>query len=176
MKNLHIVLWTCLFGAGLFLLVQQLYLCFYLDQSFHVLALQFQDKGTLKSTLLDWNGTIAEGRSLLHYARVNTVVDLVYIIGYVSALIMISYRLMQVETSPALNNLLRFCFLLAVLTGLLDLAEDLILLFDMYRFSGEKTVYSARYVAYPKWIAGGAVLLVWLICGLKRVLPSRKSL
>jgi hypothetical protein len=62
-----------------------------------------------------------------------------------------------------LNNWPRFCFVLAIITGVLDVIENIILLHDMRHYFEEKEFITSMYVSYPKWILAGVVILIWVI-------------
>jgi hypothetical protein len=74
------------------------------------------------------------------------LVDYLFIVGYVVVGFMISDHLMQKEKDPFLNGLLRLCFPLLILAGLLGVVENAIV-----------------WVSWPKWALAAVILFIWLI-------------
>ncbi|WP_343692666.1 hypothetical protein [Chitinophaga sp.] len=141
-----------------------------------LLHLEFTDFAAGKKILDCWRGiTYGEG-TLLSLAQSNTRTDFLFLITYTLLLISYSNSQMQQERNPALNNLLRLNLFLAVLAGLCDVSENLILLYDM-RHAGEITRYvSSSWVSIAKWLLIGWVILIWLISLIRcRVMREKRT-
>lgn len=161
---------TALFIAGFVLLFYQ-YLV--IDQfygiPFRVGSIQFKNAAEGFSLANMWSSSFAGDHNLLYYARQNTWIDFIWIAGYVGVLVNLAYALMQRENSKLLNELLRGCFFLAFVAGLLDVIENCILLFDFSHLKDPDHFYSSMYFSYPKWALAGIVALTLLIASFKRL-------
>ncbi len=107
-------------------------------------------------------------KTLLHYVQINTIADFAFIFAYTGIVLIISYAIMQREANPFLNNLLRLNMLLAVIVGLLDILENIILLYDMYDYVPGKSFVSAQVPAYGKFLLIAYIIAVWFISLLRR--------
>jgi hypothetical protein len=130
--------------------------------------LQFVNSLEGKDLLNKWCVTATHhDTTLLQEAVLNTQWDFLFILSYVSLLIIVSYNQMQRERSPSLNNLLRLNFPLAIITGLLDTTENCILLDDMKPYHIGTSYHSSYWVSLPKFILAAWILLVWLVSLIK---------
>ncbi|HLK30748.1 MAG TPA: hypothetical protein VKT28_19380 [Puia sp.] len=167
MKNLHFILWALLIIVFAVLAGQNFYITHH-HESLPIFSLETASANEGKAILDTLAKKNIEGVSLLHFAQVNTWLDFFFIIGYVGAIIMISYSLMQKEKQPFINNFLRFDILLALIIGLLDVVENIILLNDMHDYKIDKQYISSMHVSDPKWILVIIVLVSWLVSLLNR--------
>ena len=161
MKFIYIFVW------GLFVL----YLVFSLVQGRHIqshgdkldiISLEFADKNEGAAILEDWYANKVDTKNLLSHARTNTIADFLFIIGYVGVLIIISNYIMQRQRKLVLNEMLRACFVLALLAGLLDLVENFILLYNMHHYVPGSEYISTKFISYTKFGCIGMILLAWL--------------
>ncbi len=128
-----------------------------------------------KAMLCRWDSVKYGGGTLIAVAQSNTHWDFVFILTYVLLMILCSSTQMQLEKNTFLNALLRLNLLLALLAGLLDVAEDLILLYD-FRHAADPGLYVSSYwVTLPKWILSGWVVLVWLISLAKSAIFNKST-
>ncbi|HEV3250565.1 MAG TPA: hypothetical protein VGZ71_06415 [Puia sp.] len=169
MKILHIFLWTCFATSFIFLAGQEIHIVCFDHVCYHPVILELADYHKLSSILSNWNDTYVHAKSLIHYARINTRVDFIFILGYTGAIIMTSYNLMQGEKNPKWNNLLRLCFPLAVLIGLLDIVENIILLYDMHDYPGDHGLIISLPVSAIKWLLTLFVLAIIIIAAFRRL-------
>src|SRR5687768_17106055 len=109
-----------------------------------IIPLEFANVVEGKKILASWSGEelLTTGRSLIW-------LDFVFIFFYVAIIITLSNRQVRKEPSIALNALLRGNFFFAVMAGLLDAVENILLLYDIYQFNE------------------GAYISTWLIASLK---------
>lgn len=110
--------------------------------------------------LLSW-----EDAGLLSLAKKMIWIDFLYIFFYVAVIITVSGRQVRNESSVTLNALLRANFFVAILAGLLDVTENILLLYNIYHFN--KSYLSTCWIAGWKFILVGWIILVWLISFLK---------
>jgi hypothetical protein len=129
----------------------------------------------VRKILTAWQTVKVENHDLLYYARLATWVDFLWIISYTAVLIMVSYAIMQKQKSPFLNNLFRFCFLLAVLAGFFDVLENIVLIYDMHQYTPLKKLYSSAIFAWPKWIFVLFIITSWLLALLNKLIGSSRS-
>lgn len=134
------------------------------DRPLNIFHLEFVNATDGKALLEAWAiKSPTYKTTLLQEAIKNTRWDFLFIIGYVAVIIMLSYNQMQREPRVWLNELLRLNFLLAIIAGLLDVLENLRLLYNMAPDSIGKEFLSSYWFALPKWILVGWVTLVWLV-------------
>src|SRR5207237_4745 len=129
-----------------YLLVDQFY-----GVHFRVGSIQLKNAGEGFALASAWATIVAGDHTLLYYAKQNTLIDFIWIVGYAGVLINLAYASMQKEKNNVLNELLRLCFFLALLAGLLDVVENGILLFDFNHLVSPEKFYSSAYYSYPKW-------------------------
>jgi hypothetical protein len=116
-----------------------------------------------KQQLTTWSHLYTRtGRTVLEVARINTWIDFLFIISYVSALIFVSYAQMQKQHRVWLNALLRLNFPLAFLIGVLDGLENLTLLHDMAPYVVGQTYCSPFWFTFLKFFFTGWALLILL--------------
>jgi len=153
----------------IFFLIQYLYAYFILKADLNIFGLETADRNDGGMMLYQWYLFRTNGVDLIHYARVNIIADFFFIIAYVGVILIISYALMQKEKNPFLNNLLRLDILLAFIAGILDIIENIILLYDTGNYYPGEYFISSMWVSYPKWILIIWIILSWLISLSKRI-------
>ena len=126
-----------------------------------ILSLEFADSVKGKAILSSWHEA-----GLLRVARRLTCVDFAFIFFYVAVIITLSNRQVRNEPSIVLNALLRANFFFAVLTGLLDVVENILLLYDMNHLS-DGSYISTSWIAWLKFIVAGWAVVVWLFSFVK---------
>ena len=92
--------------------------------------------------------------------------DFAYIFFYVAILITLSNLQIRKESSVAFNALLRSNFFFAFIAGLLDIFENIFMLYNIYSWSDREYI-SSRWIASLKFILIAWVVLVWLISFIK---------
>ena len=126
-----------------------------------LLSLEFADSAKGKAILSSWHEA-----GLLHLARRLTCLDFAFIFFYVAVIITLSNRQVRNEPSIVLNALLRANFFFAGLTGLLDVVENILLLYDMNHLNYGPYI-SSSWFAWLKFIVAGWTVLVWLVSFVK---------
>jgi hypothetical protein len=150
MRSIHLFIWAVFILSLLFLRLQDLYIHSW-DHHLDIIGLEFANAAQGAAMLHRWDNTMVDTASLLSFAWSNTLVDFLFVIGYVGVLMIVSNHLMQRQPIPALNELLRPCFILAVLAGSLDILENGILLFNMYHYRPTHTYISTRWISYYQY-------------------------
>ena len=110
MKNLRTFAWIGFFIILLFNIIQGYRINYIYCKQFNIIKLELASKADGKEYI-----TYLAANDILRDAKVNTVIDCVFILCYVIILISISVRQMQRQKSVMLNSLLRFNLSLAVL-------------------------------------------------------------
>ncbi len=126
-----------------------------------IVSLEMADHGKGQEILSSWNKA-----GLLPLARKVTWIDFAFILFYIGVLVTLSNLQIRKESSIALNALLRAIFFFAVLAGLLDVAENVLLLYDM-NHAGSTNYISTVVISSIKFILAGSAVLVWLISFIK---------
>jgi hypothetical protein len=173
MKIIQYLSWICLVGVLVYNIDQFVEINY--QQGIHppFIGLQFADKTEGQELISRWNTTpTRHGTMVLQEAILNTEWDFLFILSYMYLLISLSYNEMQRQRSPVLNTLLRFSFPLAIITGLLDTIEDIILLNDMKPWNIGHYFYPSYPVSLAKFIIAGWIIVVWLLSMLARTLHS----
>lgn len=152
----------------MFFMAQGLYIHFTYKSQLNVICLELAD-GVYGSTKLYqlWL-TGKEGMSLIRHAWINTIVDFFFIIAYVGMIRIISKNLRQKEKNKTQNKLLRWNMHLAIIAGILDVMENIILLWDFGNYYPGEYFISPRYISYPKWLLIGWIISIWIISIIKR--------
>ena len=109
-------------------------------------------------------------QEVLYTVKSSIRLDYLFIVFYVLLMINCSNHQMNVEQNLALNNLLRFSIPLAVDTGILDLAENLIM---MDNIRSIEDFFPTALIATLKFVFAGWIVLVWLISVVKAVTMRR---
>lgn len=162
MSNLRIFFWAS-FGIALVVLVSMNIYVNSHSNGFDLMKLQFASSREGTEILRQWYHTDVDGHSQLHFVKLNTIIDFLFIIGYAGVLCMISYTLMQRESRVWVNELLRWCFPLALLTGLLDVIENSLILSSLYHYRAGDAFHATQWVSYPKWTLVVIILMIWII-------------
>lgn len=154
-------------------------LCHTAIPRYSILELETSCKAKGQLILHTWNSTPYGNNNLLSVAQSNTHWDFLFILCYVTLIIIHSSGQMQNETSLFLNELLRLNLLLAVLAGLLDISENLLLLHNFRHISDGRYYWPTAMVTIPKFVLAGWAVLIWLISlarsGYKAYFPGNKT-
>jgi hypothetical protein len=140
-----------------------------------IACLEFANSYDGKATLYQWDAVKYADGTLIGVAQSNTHWDFVFILTYVLLMILCSSIQMQQEKNSFLNALLRLNLLLAVLAGLLDVTEDLILLYDLRHVNDPGLYVSSYWATLPKWILSGWVVLVWVVSLIKSAIFNKST-
>jgi hypothetical protein len=129
-----------------------------------IYALETASRNEGKAILLSWQQDEA---SLAAVAKRITIYDFFFLVFYVSLLIMLSNNQMYRETWLPLNSLLRFSIPLAIITGLLDVTENILLLYNLRDWQPDQPYVQSFWITLPKFIFAGWIILVWLVSAIK---------
>jgi hypothetical protein len=128
-------------------------------------AFEFANKDEAIGIVQSW-----ESRYVLYTAKSSIHLDFLFIAFYVLLMINCSNHQMNLEQNLALNNLLRLSIPLAVVTGLLDLAENLIM---MHNIRSIVDFFPTALIASLKFVFAAWIILVWLISVVKAATMRR---
>jgi hypothetical protein len=131
-----------------------------------IVCLELANASRGKEILALWSKT-----GLLSIARSITWFDFAFIFFYVAIIISLSNRQIRKEPSIFLNSLLRANFFFAAIAGLLDISENILLLYNTYQYDDGEYI-STRLIAWPKFVLAGWTVLVWLISFMKTRVSS----
>lgn len=129
-----------------------------------ILALETAGKAEANTILTRWhddNGHLAD------VARKVMIYDFFFIIFYVWLLVMLSSNQMYREAWLPLNSLLRLNIPLAILAGLFDITENILLLHNMHYWNSPASYIVSSWATFPKFILAGWIILVWIISAVK---------
>jgi hypothetical protein len=161
MNNLRTFFWVSFTVAVFFLLLIDVYVGLNSD-GFDMMKLQFASSSEGAEILKQWYSTDVDGTSQLYFAGIHTWIDFLFIIGYVGVLCMISYSIMQRVKKIRINEFLRWCFPAAILIGLFDVIENVLVLFSMFHYQPANHYFATYWFSYPKWGLLVIILVVWL--------------
>lgn len=164
MKLIHPLAWLFFIGVLSFDIFQYIDLVHVQGIPGNLFGLPLLSSAEASAQLFTWASfPTRAGGTVLDATRLNTQWDFLFIVGYVSILIILSYNQMQRESRPWLNTLLRFGFLLAIVGGIFDAIENVFLLADMTPYNAMHHCYYSPFVfSVGKFVFGGWVLVVWL--------------
>lgn len=120
-----------------------------------VVAFEMAGRTEAKEILQSWNDA-----SVKHIVITSIKLDYLFIVFYVLLMINCSNRQMNMERNLILNNLLRFNIALAIDTGILDIAENIIMMHNI-RSIGD--FIPSAWIATFKFIFAGWIIVVWLV-------------
>ncbi len=126
--------------------------------NYPIVSLEFAGKTLGKEMVCVWYDSPFAGSNLLAVARNNTRLDFLFILIYVSLILLYSYLQMQQEKRIFLNELLRLNLLLALLAGLFDVLEDVLLLYNFRHVNDFGLHISTAIISAIKFI-----LLAWTV-------------
>jgi hypothetical protein len=176
MKYLHTLFFALFFVLVIAFIIQQRKIYQHTGQRMSIYALEMAPADKLPAIFAGWSAAPIHDHTIFDEARSNTRVDFLFIVCYVGVLVIVSYKLLQRQKNPILNDLLRLCILLAFVAGILDAVENVILLGDFTRFAnGEGPLHSAAIVAIPKWILLLLIILCWVIALLTSIFKKQSS-
>jgi hypothetical protein len=118
-------------------------------------AFEMSDHTEAKEILQSWSDA-----SVKHIVTTSIKLDYLFIVFYVLLMINCSNRQMNIERNLILNNLLRFNIALAIDTGILDIAENIIMMHNI-RSIGD--FIPSAWIATFKFIFAGWIIVVWLV-------------
>ena len=124
-----------------------------------VVAFEFASSSKAMEVLESWNEA-----SALHTVISSIQLDYLFIAFYVLLMINCSNHQMNLEGNLILNNLLRLNIALASVTGILDIAENVIMMHNI-RSIGDHIPTAS--IATLKFIFAGWVILVWVVSVIK---------
>lgn len=108
-----------------------------------------------------WSKEVSEEEGLIDTARINTFLDFIFLIFYSLLLYVCCKQLAALFPSrKSLRTLLNLGATLALLSGLLDVVENMGMLMSLYQFSGSYTAAITAGAAYLKWLMVASTLLV----------------
>lgn len=160
---MKIVLWLLFIALVLIMGQEGLIIEKNAGPSFAIFKLEFANCDAGKAMLCLWQSKPYGAGTLLTLARSGTHTDFLFIFTYTLLLIIYSNSQMQRERVSWLNTLLRLNLFLAVLAGLLDISENLILLYDMRHVAEPGRYVSSQIVSAIKWGFVAWAVLVWLV-------------
>jgi len=99
-------------------------------------------------------------KEVLYTVKSSIRLDYLFIVFYVLLMINCSNHQMNLEQNLAMNNLLRFSIPLAVDTGILDVAENLIM---MHNIRSIEDFFPTALIATVKFVFAAWIVVVWLI-------------
>ncbi len=127
-----------------------------------IASLEFAGKKIGKEMVCAWYDSPFAGSNLLSVARNNTRADFLYILIYVGLILLYSYLQMQQEKRIFLNELLRLNLLLALLAGLFDVVENVLLLYNFRHVNDSGIYISTMILSSLKFSLLGWTVLVWI--------------
>lgn len=137
-----------------------------------IVEIEFSHAQHGKEILCTWERIKYGDGTLINTVRNNTHIDFLFIVIYTSLLLLYSYLQMQREKWLFLNELLRLNLLLAFLAGLLDIAENIFLLYDFRHVNDIGLYWSSYWLALPKWMLIGWIIFVWLASFINTAISS----
>ncbi len=138
-----------------------------------IIPLEFADPAEGIKILGSWQNTQDPGLgNVLEVGKLVTYYDFLFLLFYSAVLAFLSADRRNREQNPVLKRLLHVNIFLAILAGLLDVAENLVLLHNMNHFQ-DGSYISAYWLALPKFIFAGWVILVWLVSVVKGIFVKK---
>jgi hypothetical protein len=138
-----------------------------------IVALEFANATKGNAILTTYRNIPYGDTTLLEVAKHNLQLDFLFILLYVTLMLMLSNAQMQREKWPPLNEMLRLNLLLAVAAGGLDIAENIRLLHNLHHIGNPGLYWETYWLALPKFILAGWIVLVWLVSVVKRGILRR---
>jgi hypothetical protein len=133
-------------------------------------AFETAGKDKTREIVETWDKSSWGQHSVTTGVKLFTFIDFAYILAYSYILVTLSYDRMQLERHTFLNNLLRFCFPLAILAGLFDVVENILFLFNMEHYDLAGGYISISPFTYTKWTLIAIVALIWLVSKIKSLI------
>lgn len=129
-----------------------------------VVDFEFADEAKAKEMLHSW-----EQAKVMHTVTSSIYVDYAFIVLYVLLMINCSNHQMNVEDSLVMNNLLRFNIPLALDTGILDVAENMIM---MHNIRSMEDFFPTTIISIVKFVFAGWIIVVWLVAVVKKAVVT----
>lgn len=132
-------------------------------------------KSAVQNILTAWDQKVSNGKDLISKARINTLLDFIFL-GFYSLFLFscckaLASKLAQKETW---QNILNLFAAMAILSGLLDVVENTGMLLSLSKFSDSFIAPITAIAAYLKWAIVMATLLV-IIAALTAKILTRKE-
>lgn len=169
---MKILLWIVFISLVLLMGFQAHVLKYATRQQYTIVRLEKAGKAEGQTILKAWNGLPYRNGTMLELAVRNTHWDFLFIFCYVSLLLLHSNDRMQKEKALWLNTLLRLNLPQAILAGLLDIAENTILLHNFRHVADGRYYLETLFVTAPKFAFAGWALLFFLVSLAKSQLRS----
>ena len=128
-------------------------------QVYTVEAFEMASRSEAETMLQSWNGV-----SVMHTVITSIKLDYLFIVFYVLLMINCSNHQMNRERNLILNNLLRFNIALSIDTGILDIAENVIM---MHNIRSIDDYFPTMWISTLKFIFAGWIIVVWVVSVLK---------
>jgi len=158
----------------IFFIAQAIYVHVVLKSDFDIVGLETADRADGGMMLYTWWTKGNNGIRVIHQAWINTIVDFLFIVAYVVLIRIISRNLLQPETSFTLNRLLRFNMRLAIVVGVLDIFENIILMYNLTNYYPGEYYVSSMYPSLVKWFLVVWIIVVWIIAIVRGKLKSSR--
>jgi hypothetical protein len=124
-----------------------------------------RESDAAQKILEQWTSIPTSKGNLVPFAMINTGFDFLFIPLYVALVIMYSDNRLQKEPALWLNTLLRLNMFLIVIAGILDIAENLALLYNLQY--GKDQYINLWWLSWLKYILAVWTVLVWLVSKVK---------
>ena len=121
---------------------------------------EFADKQDAKTIVEAWRD-----KGVMYTVKSSILMDYAFLICYVLLMINCSNHQMNVERDLVLNNLLRLNIPLAVGTGILDVAENSIMLNNIRSLDD---FFPTAMISTVKFVLAGWIFVVWIVSVVKR--------
>lgn len=122
-----------------------------------------------------WSDTKYKCGTVLDLARKDTYWDYLFIIIYVGLIMVESTALRQFEPDYPLNELLRMNLFIAVLAGLLDVIENMVILHNLRHFANPDHYFPSKWFSIIKFILAGWCVLIWLTALVRHLILRYKK-
>ena len=136
------------------------------EQVATVEAFEMANRSEAEAMLQSWNGASVE-----HNVITTIKLDYLFIAFYVLLMINCSNHQMNKERNLILNNLLRFNIALSIDTGMLDIAENVIM---MHNIRDIDHYIPTVLISILKFAFAGWIIIIWVV-SLVKVAVRRKA-
>jgi hypothetical protein len=157
------ITWAVFILLALFMNFQAHVLKYATGQQYTIVQLETANKCMGQAILKEWKSLPYGEGTMLDVAISNTHWDFLFILCYVTLIIIQSYDQMQREQWMPLNALLRLNLFLAFLAGFFDICENTMLLHNFSHVIDGRYYLETWWATYPKFILSGWAVLVWLV-------------
>ncbi|HZY39736.1 MAG TPA: hypothetical protein VFE53_23940 [Mucilaginibacter sp.] len=157
------ITWGVFILLGLYMGFQAHVLKFATCREYTIVQLETANKCRGQAILKEWKSLPYGEGTVLDVARSNTYWDFLFILCYVTMIVIQSYNQMQREKWMFLNALLRLNLFLAFLAGFFDICENSMLLHNFSHVADGRYYLETRWATWPKFILSGWAVLAWLV-------------